>query len=114
MTRRQNAIEQILATLHEMDIRRIERPMQRSTEVGGEDLHPSEHLPAGALEQRALSTRYPDAKTCSIVPQSGFLFAAQAILEVAVAALAAPQDGPQLITAADAAGGAALVELDPA
>jgi hypothetical protein len=68
----------------------------------------------GAFEQRILRGRYPGSRSTSVGRQCGFLFAAQALLEVALAAVAQPRAGAQLIIGSDPLGNAAFVELEPA
>jgi hypothetical protein len=68
----------------------------------------------GGLEQRILRSRYPGSPSTSAVGHTGFLFAAQAPLEVALAAVTSGPRGRQLVASADVLGHAAFVEVGPA
>ena len=83
-------------------------------EPRGQVLHLAAHATStGALEQQVLRRRYPGSRSSTAVTRSGFLFAAQAILEVALALVTGARGQRQLVVASDAAGGAAFVEVEP-
>jgi hypothetical protein len=65
----------------------------------------------GVLEERALRRRWPGVPTMTAAPDTGFLFAAQGPLEVALAARSAAPGRPELVTGADAIGTASFVEV---
>jgi hypothetical protein len=66
-----------------------------------------------SLERRVLQRRYPNAELASLVPVTGFCFAAQGPLEVASAVSAATLDGGSTVTGVDPLGCASLITIEP-